>query len=261
MNFLKKLAIASAALVSTAQVTAETFVIVHGAFQNAASWQQVSDALKAKGHSVLTVDLPGRNAQGANAKAITISQYVDTVRGLIEKLNEPVTLVGHSFGGITISLVGLSIPEKIKRLVYVAAYIPVSGESMQSLSAGDKDNGFSEKSFVVSPDYAFATILDEDRARLFINDGKPEQQKAMADAMLREPLGPIGTKVDVAPEKFAAITKAYIRTTMDKTVSLSIQNMMIKRTDIKQTSDINTGHSPQISQPKMLADLIIAATR
>jgi hypothetical protein len=79
--------------------------------------------------------------------------------------------------------------------------------------------------------------------------------------MLREPLGPIGTKVDVAPEKFAAITKAYIRTTMDKTVSLSIQNMMIKRTDIKQTADINTGHSPQISQPKMLADLIIAATK
>jgi pimeloyl-ACP methyl ester carboxylesterase len=177
MNLLKILAVAAVATASTLPAAAETFVIVHGAFQNAASWQQVSDALKSEGHTVVTVDLPGRNALGANAKAISISQYSDAVLAAINKSSEPVTLIGHSFGGITISLVGLSVPERIKKLVYIAAYVPVSGESMQSLAATDKENGFSDKSFVISPDYTFATILEADRARLFVNDGTPDQKK------------------------------------------------------------------------------------
>jgi hypothetical protein len=79
--------------------------------------------------------------------------------------------------------------------------------------------------------------------------------------MLREPLGPIGTNVEIAAEKFAVIAKAYIRTTTDKTVSPAIQNMMIKRAGIKQVSEIDTGHSPHITQPKVLADLIIATSK
>jgi pimeloyl-ACP methyl ester carboxylesterase len=261
MNTRNILVAAAAAVVSIQQASADTFVIVHGAFQNAESWALVSEGLKSKGHTVVTVDLPGRNSQGATAKAISIGQYVDTVRAAVEKLSEPATLIGHSFGGVTISLVGQAIPGKVKKLVYVAAYVPVSGDSMQSLASSDKTNGFSEKSFVVSADYSFATILEADRSRLFINDGTPEQQKRVTENMLREPLGPIGTKVEIEQEKINAIKKAYIRTTMDRTVSPTIQTMMITRAGITQVSDIETGHSPQLSQPAKLVDLILAASK
>lgn len=245
-------------LVVMMPVRAGTFVIVHGAFQNAQSWAEVSNALRAKGHTVVAVDLPGRNAEGAAAKAVTMAQYAEAVGAVVKAQAEPVTLIGHSFGGITISLVGLAMPEKIKKLLYVAAYVPESGESMQSLASGDKTNGFTSKSFVVSADYAFATILDDDRARLFINDGGPEQQKIVAQSMVREPLGPIATKVEISREIFAALPKAYIRTGMDKTVSTTIQNMMIQRARIAQVSDIDSGHSPQASQPEKLSDLIVS---
>jgi pimeloyl-ACP methyl ester carboxylesterase len=260
MNPIKFMAIASL-FAASIPVRADTFVIVHGAFQNAQSWAEVSKALKAKGHTVVTVDLPGRNAEGAAAKAVSMVQYVDAVGAVVKSHKEPVTLVGHSFGGVTISLVGLAMPEKIKKLVYVAAYVPQSGDSMQTLASGDKDNGFTPKSFVVSRDYAFATILDEDRARLFINDGRAEQQKSVAQSMLREPLGPIATKVQIASDKFAAIPKAYIRTSMDKTVSPTIQNMLIQRAGITQIGDIETGHSPQASQPAKLSDLIVSISK
>jgi pimeloyl-ACP methyl ester carboxylesterase len=264
MSVLKQLALAatlSAVSALASPALADTFVIVHGAFQNAQSWEAVSKSLRAKGHTVVAVDLPGRNAQGAEAKAISIAQYAEAVGAVVKSQSQPVTLIGHSFGGITVSLVGAAMPEKIKNLVYVAAYVPVSGDSMQSLASGDKNNGFTQKSFVVSADYSFATILDEDRVRLFINDGQPEQQKAVAESMLREPLGPIATKVDIAPDKLDAIAKAYVRTTLDKTVSPALQNMLIQRAGIKKITDIDAGHSPQISQSEKLADLIITVSR
>lgn len=261
MSVLKEMALASALTALVSPATADTFVIVHGAFQNAQSWDAVSESLKAKGHTVFNVDLPGRNAQGAEAKAVSIAQYAETVGAIVKSQNQPVTLIGHSFGGITISLVGAAMPEKIKKLVYIAAYVPVSGDSMQSLASGDKDNGFTQKSFVVSPDYSFATILDEDRVRLFINDGKPEQQKVVAESMLREPLGPIATKVEIAQDKFGKIPKAYIRTSMDKTVSPTIQNMLIQRAGIKNVADIQAGHSPQVSQSAKLSDLIASISK
>lgn len=248
-------------LVALAPVRADTFVIVHGAFQNAQSWAEVSKALKAQVRTVVAVDLPDRNAEGAAAKAVTIAQYVDVVGAVVKSQSEPVTLVGHSFGGMTISLVGLAMPEKIKKLLYVAAYIPESAESMQSLASGDKDNGFTSKSFVVSPDYAFATILEEDRYRLFINDGQPAQQKSVALLMVREPLGPIATKVEIALEKFAAIPKAYTRTSMDKTVSPTIQKMLIQRARIAHVVDIDTGHSPQVTQPAKLSSLVASMAK
>jgi pimeloyl-ACP methyl ester carboxylesterase len=261
LKIRKILAIASLAYFTTLPATAATFVIVHGAFQSADSWGQVAASLSSKGHKVVNVNLPGRNAQGSDAKAVSIAQYVDTVSAAVNAQNEPVTLIGHSFGGITISLVGAALPQKIKQLVYVAAYLPVSGESMQTLAASDKSNGFTEKSFVVAPDYSFATILQEDKARLFINDGNQDQQKAVVDAMLREPLGPIGAKVEFAQDKLDRVQKIYVRTTLDKTVSPTIQKFMINRAGIKQVVDIEAGHSPQNSQATKLADLLLQVTK
>jgi pimeloyl-ACP methyl ester carboxylesterase len=252
--------VTAAALLSTmaTMAHADTFVIVHGAFQNAESWSAVVDKLKAEGHTAIAVNLPGRNLEGEAAKAITLAQYAKTVGDVVAKQAEPVVLVGHSFGGMTISLVAEAIPEKVSKLIYVAAYVPVSGDSMQSLSATDKNNGFTAESFVLSPDYSSASILASDQARLFINDGTPEQQTKVTSSMVREPLGPMGTPVEVSAEKFGKVAKAYVNTALDATVSLVIQKMMIERTGITATQVLQTGHSPQASQPNLLAAALVA---
>ena len=261
MSLLKTIALSAAlgSVITTAQ--AETFVIVHGAFQNAASWSEVAQALKTAGHTAVTVDLPGRDAEGAEAKPMTLARYAKAVSDVVAAQSEPVILVGHSFGGITISLVAEAMSERVRELIYVAAYVPVSGDSMQSLAESDKNNGFTADSFVLSADYSFATILSADQARLFINDGTPDQQAAVTAAMIREPLGPIATPVEVTKERFGSVAKAYIRTALDATVSPTLQSMMIERAKISKVVTLETGHSPQASQPAAVTEALLRLSK
>jgi pimeloyl-ACP methyl ester carboxylesterase len=236
---------------------ADTYVIVHGAFQNAASWTEVAAAIEAEGHTVTVIDLPGRDAEGEAAKAMSLAAYAEAVGAAVSAASEPVTLVGHSFGGITITKVADTMPGQVAKLIYVAAYVPVSGESMQALAEQDTDNGFTAESFVIAADYSFATIFEADRTRLFINDGTPEQQADVASAMIREPLGPIGTPVELTGA-FAEVPKAYVKTALDATVSPTLQAMMIDRAGITEVTTLQTGHSPQVSQPAALAEAVLA---
>jgi pimeloyl-ACP methyl ester carboxylesterase len=236
---------------------ADRIVIVHGAFQNAAAWSEVEKLLEAQGHDVDLVDLPGRDAKG-DLKAINLAAYRDAARAVIDGKPEPVYLVGHSFGGFTISAVAEAAPASVKKLIYVAAYVPVSGESMQSLSAQDKNNKFTQQNFVVAKDYSYAEVLEADRGLIFANDGSSEIQARVTKDLLKEPLAPVAEPLTLTAA-FGGVAKAYIRTTGDNAVSTPLQDMMIERAGLKQVISIDAGHSPFITAPQATADAIIAA--
>ncbi len=239
---------------------AEPIVLVHGAFQNAAAWSEVETRLEGMGHDVVLVDLPGRNAEGGAAHAITLDTYVAAVSEAVAGFDAPVTLVGHSFGGMTISAVAERMPDAVERLVYVAAYLPADGESMEALSGTDTDNAFREGSFVLAPDYSYAEIRMEDRAAIFIGDGTEAEQAAVADAMVREPLGPIGTPVALTAA-FDGVPKTYLRTTLDGAVSAPMQTRMLERAGVTDVTDIASGHSPQVTQLEALVAAMDNAAR
>lgn len=235
---------------------ADTFVLVHGAFQTASSWDAVSERLEAKGHAVVAVNLPGRNAAGEEASLVSLSAYIDIVAEAVTAAGEPVILVGHSFGGMTITGVADRKPEAIDHLVYVAAYVPRSGESMEVLALSDGDNRFTEATFVVAPDYSYAEILADDQVRVFAQDATPQQALALQASMVREPLAPIGTSIELAGDWPVPVETAYVRTTDDGTVSTPLQTMMIDRAGITDVRDIETGHAPFLTQPEALADIL-----
>jgi pimeloyl-ACP methyl ester carboxylesterase len=236
---------------------ADRIVIVHGAFQTAAAWSQVEKLLEAKGHDVDVVDLPGRDAKG-DLKAISLAAYRDAVLAVIDSKADPVYLVGHSFGGVTISNVAESAPTKIKKLIYVAAYLPKSGESLQSLSAQDKNNKFTQTNFVVAKDYSYAEVLEADRGLIFANDASAETQVKVTKDLVKEPLAPMAEPVTLTAA-FDGVAKAYIRTMKDNAVSMPLQDIMIERAGVKQVISLDTGHSPFITAPEAIADAIIAA--
>ncbi len=238
--------------------TAETFVLVHGAFDTSASWKQVAQLLEKQGHTAIGDDLPGRNADGAAAKAITLQSHVAAVKSAIDATKEPVTLVGHSFGGMTISQTAEAIPDRIKQLIYVAAYIPLTGESMQTLAYSDTTNGFKKDSFVVATDYSHASILDRDKVAIFIEDGTPAQQTAFVASMVREPLGPIATPVEFTAARFGSVAKAYVKTNRDRSVSPELQARMIARAGLTKVLPIESGHMPQITKAEDMAAALIA---
>ena len=249
--------LAALAISAPALSQAETFVLVHGAFQDASSWSAVADRLTAAGHDVVAVELPGRDATGEAARAVSLDDYVATVAEAVAAANAPVTLVGHSFGGITISGVAEQMPERTDRLIYVAAYVPRSGESMETLALADGDNRFTDQTFVIAEDYSHAEILEADRVRVFGQDADSDEAAALVASMIREPLAPIGTPVELSDERFGSVAKAYIRTLDDGTVSTPLQTMMIERAGITEVRDIDTGHVPHLTRPDALTDLIL----
>lgn len=244
------------AAASTSPASADAIVIVHGAFQSAADWTEVGERLEEAGHSVALVDLPGRDA----ARAVTLADHVAATQAAVDNAGEPVVLVGHSFGGMTISAVAEARPDEVRRLVYLAAYVPADGESMEALSATDTGNGFSADTFVVAADYSYAEINPRDRGALFASDGTDAQKDDVAARMVREPLGPIATPVSLTPERFEAVDKAYVRTLRDEVVSTELQTRMIERAGIAEIVDIDTGHAPQATRPEELAGALLLVT-
>ncbi|KAJ0039484.1 hypothetical protein Pint_28132 [Pistacia integerrima] len=107
--------------------TKRHIVLVHGASHGAWCWYELVPLLKLAGHQVTTVDL---GASGINPKQIdditSISDYLQPLMDFMSSLpqDEKVILVGHSFGGIGISLAMENFPEKVLAAVFVAAYMP-----------------------------------------------------------------------------------------------------------------------------------------
>src|SRR5215475_13368114 len=98
-----------------------TIVLVHGAFGDASSWRPVFDRLVGDGHTVLAPPNPLRGIP--YDAAVTAS--------VIDQLDGPVVLVGHSYGGAVITVAGGS--DKVAGLVYVAGVVPEAGESVNDL--------------------------------------------------------------------------------------------------------------------------------
>jgi pimeloyl-ACP methyl ester carboxylesterase len=103
-----------------AQAAKPTIVLVHGAWADSSSWNGVVDLLLKDGYNVRA--LPN-TLRGLNADAAVISTYLKTVPG-------PVVLVGHSYGGSVITVASANAPN-VKALVYVDAFAPDTGESVQ----------------------------------------------------------------------------------------------------------------------------------
>ena len=125
---------------SAAAAPKPEIVLVHGAWEEANIWQAVTPLLKKDGYHVVTVTLPGRPSSPLSPDKVSLDLYRDTILNAIGNPAQPVVLVGHSFGGITISVAAEAAPQKIKTLVYVAAYLPKDGQSLLDLGNSDKDS-------------------------------------------------------------------------------------------------------------------------
>lgn len=116
------------------------FVIVHGAWGGGWDWRGIDSILTRQGHTVDRVTLTGLGDRVHLASPnIGLDTHVSDVVNAIEfeKLND-VVLIGHSYGGMVITGVAERIPQRIRHLVYVDAFLPEHGESVRKLA----DTGF-----------------------------------------------------------------------------------------------------------------------
>jgi len=132
---LESLPVAAQQPTRRARPTTHTYVIVHGAWGGGWDWKTVDSMLTAAGNHVHRATLTGLGERVHLATPSTdLSTHVTDVVNLIrfENLHD-VVLVGHSYGGMVITGVADRLPDRIRRLVYVDAFLPDSGESVVTI--------------------------------------------------------------------------------------------------------------------------------
>src|SRR5437868_4499501 len=126
---------AAAALAGCAP--ARHLVLVHGAFMGGWAWDAVAAQLRQAGERVTVVDLPCHDAGERSVEGATLDAYVDRVGQAVDSEPGPAVLVGHSMAGMVISQYAERAPEKVQRLIYLAAYLPSDGQKLVDLAFSD----------------------------------------------------------------------------------------------------------------------------
>jgi len=232
-----------------------TIVLVHGAWVDASCWDKVAPALKAAGHEVLIVSLPGHGADNTPFGNISLQSYVDAVKRVIGKRTD-VTLVGHSLAGITISEVAEQIPDQIRNLVYISAFLLRNGETVLQLGNSDKESLLPK---YLRPDEknGFANIATEGIQEVFAADAP----QAVVDKLIAnnkpDALAPFATPLNLSDANFGRIPITYIYDFNDKLISYYLQQIMVQNNGkVKKTYGLPSSHTPFFSMPTVLAALL-----
>jgi pimeloyl-ACP methyl ester carboxylesterase len=123
------------------------YVLVHGAWHGSWCWKRVRKALQAAGHEVFTPTLTGVGERShLNSAGVNLSTHISDVVNLIqwEELSD-VILCGHSYGGCVISGAADRIPDRIRALVYLDAFVLEDGESLTHLLPPEQAQGMGQR--------------------------------------------------------------------------------------------------------------------
>jgi pimeloyl-ACP methyl ester carboxylesterase len=238
----------------------KNYVLVHGAWQAPYVWDAVKTSLINEGNNVTVVELPGHGGDKTSPSTLTLDIYRDKVNEAISKMNGRVILVGHSLGGMIISSVAEQNPSKIEKLVYIAAYLPSSGQTLYELAHSDAGSslGGSINGEPVLKDNGDGTldVLRDQITNVFIQDGSAEVKNLVLQNYRSEPAIPFFNPVTLTASNFGSVDKVYIKTLQDHVISPELQNRMISAAGVKAVYELNTSHSPFLSKPDAVAQLL-----
>ncbi|UJR29744.1 hypothetical protein I4U23_017292 [Adineta vaga] len=233
-------------------MTVSTFVLIPGAWHSASCWQRVVPLLQEQGHHVITPELLGMGNDNTPLSQVDLTSWVNQTVDIIRKQQQLVILVGHSRGGILISQVAEFVPEKIKLLVYVTAYLIPSGEALYQ-SATKTDFG----EVVIKNSDGTTTLKPDKSIAIFYNMAPEEWMTRVPSLLSTEPAKSFVTPLKLSDENYGTVPRAYIECKQDKAVSLATQRSMQSRLPCKYVITMDTDHSPFISAPSELVTHLI----
>ncbi|KAD7117816.1 hypothetical protein E3N88_05084 [Mikania micrantha] len=251
------------------------FVLIHGACHGAWCWFKLKPLLEAAGHRVSAFDL---SASGINTKTIqqvaTLAEYSKPLRDFMNTIppEEKVVLVGHSLGGMNVSLAMEKFPEKVAVGVFLTAFMPDSDQKfsyaldqyLQTTSAEAwldthflpyNDEIESEKSMLFGPSFLSSKLYqlcsDEDRelgktlirpSSLFLKDLKNVKHLTKGG--------------------FGSVRRVYIVCDEDKAIEPKFQRWMIDNSPPDEVKELkHVDHMPMLCDPKQLSVCLVDVAR
>lgn len=230
-----------------------TVVLVHGAFADSSSWNGVIALLKSNGYSVIAAANPLRGLH-ADAKYL---------RSVLDGVNGPIVIAGHSYGGTVMSEAADSNP-RVKALVYVASFSPEQGESTGELAAKFPGNELGPALNAVP----LATADGQDATDLYIQQDKfwevfaadvPHDVAALM-AVTQRPIVADALEEKATRTAWKTIPTWNLVTVQDLAVPAQSQRFMAERAK-SHTVEVDASHAVTVSQPGAVARLIDEAAR
>jgi pimeloyl-ACP methyl ester carboxylesterase len=229
-------------------------VLVPGGFTGAWMWADVVALLEQNGIEAMAVELPtiGEDSAGADF-------YADAraVRELLDRLEPPVVLCGHSYGGAVITEAAAGPHPAVRELLYLTAAVPGAGDSMVSLmSAAAAQDADAEEEGVTILDDGLA-VLDPDAARrALFNDCEPERAE---DGLRRlRPMSLAGADQPVSAAAWTQLPSIYVRGSEDAMPEAVAPGFLERATEVVE---LPTGHCPNWSRPDLVARLLADRAR
>jgi pimeloyl-ACP methyl ester carboxylesterase len=213
-------------------------VLVHGAWHGAWCWDPVVEELQRRGVAVDAVELP----------LTGFADDISVAKDAAEAMGPDTILVGHSYAGLVISEAALGVPS-VRRLIYLAAMMCEAGEDSSDVLAR-------YDSPLLASVTVTETAVDVDPARareLFYGDSDEEKAEELI-AKFR-PM-PLELMVPVTEPAWKSVPSTYVVCTNDRAIPTEAQRWMASRAD--EVVEIHTDHSPFVTRPGFLADLMVA---
>jgi pimeloyl-ACP methyl ester carboxylesterase len=242
------------------------FLFVHGGFHGAWCWDRTIAELQAAAHDGVAVDLPGHGALVDQES--TLANRRDAIVALMQPGD---VLVGHSGGGFDATLAADARPDLVSHIVYLAAALPREGrtypEAMAMRDAGDElaegfDGDVGEMlSYLHFDEDGAMTFADFDGAwKYFYHDCDEQTARWAFERLGPERFGDTTvTPVSVATFWAADLPRSYILCLQDRSMPRWLADTVTRRLGVAQLT-IDASHSPFLSRPRELAELLVHAT-
>ena len=217
-------------------------VLVHGGFVDGAGWEGVYGLLRKDGYSVSIVQNP----------TISLAGDVAATRLILAAQNQPVILVGHSYGGVVITEAGTD--SRVAGLVYIAAFAPDKGESVDALIKNPPPGAPVPP--ILPPQDGFLFLDKAKFGASFAADVDANRAAFMADSQVPWGVAALGGTISVPAWK--SKPSWYLVATEDRMIPPAAQRFMSKRAGSTVVEEQGS-HAIYLSKPKAVATLIARA--
>src|SRR5215213_6969675 len=215
-----------------------TVVLVHGAWADGSGWQGVYNHLKDT-YSVRIVQEPNLSLEGD----------VEATKMVIGQQSEPVILVGHSYGGVVVTEAGND--PKVAALVYIAAFVPDQGESVQTIIGNFPPGSMMPP--ILPPQDGFLFLDREKMPASFAGDLSAEEAAFMADSQV--PWGVEALSGTVSEAAWRSKPSWYLVATEDGMIPPPAQRSMSEQAG-STVEEAAGSHAIYVSQPAAVAELV-----
>lgn len=225
-------------------------LLIHGAWAGAWVWDTMLQPLADLGWEAQALDLPGDGFHPVAAEDATRAEFERHLTEAIDAAPGPVALVGHSGGGMLVTLGATVRPDKVSHGVWIAGFLLPDGRLFDDIEVAVAGPGVPigvGPHIRPSADGRTTTVSPEAAVAHFFHDADPELAAEVARRLTPQPTSGARLKTVAGPD-FDALPKLYLLATDDRSVLPAAQRLMCEGVATLTVAEIDAGHAPQLTR-------------